>query len=131
MDQGSKGVVVVCLVKTLVAKKVGVIAHQVRNLLEDQDEPDGSHHSFNHGVGYVVAHHTQFKQAHCNLNHSRQYHSDQEDFEGPQVADCREDHGGEAGRRTRNAQGRSAEGANDYATYHAGYNSAKHGGARA
>ena len=125
MAEGRKGVVVVGLVKALVAKKVRIVSHQVRNLLEDQDEPDGCHHSFNYGVGHVVAYHAQLEQAHCDLYDAGKDDRHQKDFERAQVADRRQHHGGEARGRSRNAQRRPTEGANDYAAHHAGHDSAQ------
>ena len=94
-----------------VALVVAVVAHQVRDLLHDQDDPDGRHHAFDHGVGNVVPDGSQFGQAKEQLKKSRQNDRGKEERKRSEVGNRHQYDGSQACSRAGNADGRTAQSA--------------------
>ena len=103
--QSGKGVLVGGLHKIFVPHEVHVVAHQVRDLLHDQDNPDGRHHAFNHGVGNVVPDGSQFGQAKEQLEKSRQNDCRKKEWKRSEVGNCHQYDGRQACSRAGNADG--------------------------
>ena len=105
----------------LVADVVGVVADRVRNLLQDEDQPDRGEHAADHATtGSNTPTMPTAQRRERQLNAAGQDHRGQERGVRTERGDRREHDGGQAGRRAADHQLRSAQRADDDAADDAG-----------
>ena len=88
---------------------VGVVTHEVWQLLQDQDHADGCQQTLDDVVGEVVRQHARTQHAQPHLQDAAEREGEQEGLEGTQDLELRQHDGGESGGRARDADVRSAE----------------------
>ena len=80
-------------------KRSFVVSNQVRELFEDQDQANGSQHSFDNGIRYIIAQNTRFDHPKDELEKAGYYYRQQKGFIDGQFADgCGNDNGQTGGR---------------------------------
>ena len=89
----------------------------MRNLLEDDEEPDSREHALDHRVWHIVCDHPQTHDAERELEEAGQNDGEEEALIGSDLLDCREADNGEAGCRSANAHLGTGEQADNHTTH--------------
>ncbi len=121
-----EGVVAVDLGEGLVAFRVGVVAEQVRQLLEDQQQADRREQALDDVVGDEVGDAAAAQKAEGELEHAGDDDGAEEDLEAAEALDLRQHDRREAGGRPRNADLRATERADHDAADDAGDQAGHH-----
>ena len=107
--QLGEGVFMVWLGKAHFALRIGIVAENVGDLLQDQNEADGCEEAFNDTHREERCDEAESKRAHQNLHRSRHDHRRQKGLKTAQHGDLRRHDGRESRRRSAHAFFRSAE----------------------
>ena len=106
--------------KFKVSYRVSVKTESVRDLLQEDDDPDSREHSRDHGGWEVVRNNPRPGEAEGELNQSREDDRYEEDIESAEVLDRGQDNDGESRGWTGDSEHRPTETSNDEPAYDPG-----------
>src|SRR5687768_13781225 len=88
MNDFSECIFTIFLLKSFIALEIKIVSHEMRNLLEYQDQPDRRKHTLDHAVRNIIPNDARFDKAENELDNSSKHHCQQKYFIYLQPAYC-------------------------------------------